>query len=1143
MNTDRNLLFGVLALQLGLIDATRFAQACQTWCGRKGASLADLMLEAGWITPADRADLERLLLEKLELHRGEVAESLAAAADDEVRRVLSALDDPEVQNTLARLPRQGSHVLMAEMPSVGETRDRYTLTRLHAQGGIGRVWLARDADLWREVALKELLPERAESPDVWARFLQEARITGQLEHPGIVPVYELVRRQDDEHPFYTMRFVRGRTLTEAVRSYHGKRSTGQAGSLELLSLFNAFVAVCNAVAYAHARGVIHRDLKGQNVVLGDFGEVIVLDWGLAKVVGQAEGRADGQAELPPVVLGADGQKNPTLLGQALGTPAYMPPEQAAGELDQIDRRSDVYGLGAILYEILTGKPPFSGSDTDDVLRKVREEEPARPRQVCPSAPPALEAICLKALEKRPDDRYQSVTEMTDDVKRWLADEPVGAWREPMSVRARRWLGRHRTVLTAGAAAVLVAVVSLSVATVALSAANVRERDAKLAAQTQKANADHQRALADQSKAEAVNQAEMARNHANLAWESLDELLNNVSENVLLHEPGFQPLRQTLLQKALGVTQKLVDAPGNEPMQQLSLGQAYDRLGVITAEIGSKEAAADAFKKNIAILDGLFRLYQSPPTCPFHQLQAISYFHLGAVQSEIGQSDEALRSYEKARSSWAEMDCESPVGETMIPRLDARVNVAASTDNIGLIQLGSGRLAEALKSIGKASELARQAVREKPENTFYRILLGDIVSDYARVEARLGHWTKAAEVFQEAINILTPIVERNPKEVHAWPPLGKAYVDLGRLRKEAGQADESGAALQRARSMIEKRAAENPTVHQYRIDLASCALAIAALHEDSDRFSEALSALEQARALAEQLVSADPKMTEPRRLLAEILDMSGRVHRRSGHPDQAHPLHEQARKLLEKLLAASPHFFAFEADLARNLDETGAALVASGQLEEAVSLYKRSESILVHLTKTVPNDPSLVLRQGEGLVDLAEAQVKLRQEREAEKSFWSALALERVALEHLPKAGRPLKSMSALLRRLAEVEQQLGNPSEAASAALERRALSPDDPKELFDVARDLARCAAKAKGQVRYANEAIDTLRQAIAHGFKDRASLEREPDLEPLRSRDDFQSLLRDLRRQAQTESRQQGDARVRAFSAAGPRTPRLIS
>ena len=264
--------------------------------------------------------------------------------------------------------------------------------------------MARDNAFGRNVALKELRPERAALATHRTRFLQEARITGQLEHPGIVPVYELALRPDDQQPFYTMRFVKGRTLSEAARAWHQTRVELRRELLDLVPLLNAFVTVCNTIGYAHSRGVIHRDLKGQNVVLGDFGEVVVLDWGLAKLVDRIEEPDD------PSVVVDDVSSNDlglTVQGQAMGTPAYMAPEQAAGRLDLIDRHTDIYGLGAILYEILTGRPPFSGADMHEVLRKVREDQPLLPREQWAEVPPALEGICMRALAKSPSDRFAS----------------------------------------------------------------------------------------------------------------------------------------------------------------------------------------------------------------------------------------------------------------------------------------------------------------------------------------------------------------------------------------------------------------------------------------------------------------------------------------------------------------------------------------------------------------------------------------------------------------------------------------------------------------------------------------------------------------------------------------------------------------
>jgi PAS domain S-box-containing protein len=290
---------------------------------------------------------------------------------------------------------------------------RYGFTSIHAIGGIGRVWLARDHQLDRDVAIKELLPENAGDARTVARFLREARLTGQLEHPGIVPVYEV--GGPERRPFYVMRFVRGRTLSDAVHSYHVNRLNRREDPLEFIALLTAFAAVCNAVAYAHSRHVLHRDLKGDNVILGDFGEVIVLDWGLAKLVGQPD-----ESESRPVQTAPQSAQDAglTVQGEVMGTPGYMAPEQAAGRLNEIDQRTDVFGLGAIFYEILTGRPPFVGRDTLEVLQQAVRGEPALPRELWPEVPAALEEICLKAMAKDPLQRYFSASGLAQEVQRW-----------------------------------------------------------------------------------------------------------------------------------------------------------------------------------------------------------------------------------------------------------------------------------------------------------------------------------------------------------------------------------------------------------------------------------------------------------------------------------------------------------------------------------------------------------------------------------------------------------------------------------------------------------------------------------------------------------------------------------------------------
>jgi PAS domain S-box-containing protein len=362
----------------------------------------------------------------------------AKKAATEVRQTADFASKPATDLPAVPVAAQSADLLGSTPPDSLPPESRYVTGRLHAEGGIGRVWLARDTQLNREVALKTLRPELLSHRRARSRFLKEAEITGQLEHPGVVPVYELITHPQSGQPFYAMRFVHGCTLVQAARDYHDKRQSGEAEPLGLVALLNAFVAVCNTVAYAHSRGVIHRDLKGENVLLGDFGEVIVLDWGVAKVLGSSDDEGGVQSGGPWMEAGVD----QTMEGDIVGTPAYMAPEQADGRLDLIDARTDIYGLGAILYEILTGQPPFTGSNTVEVLDKVLRDDPVPPRQLWPDVPPTLDAACLKALSKEPCSRYAAASALGEEIQTWQevqrrqAEEEMRRSRERFELAVR-----------------------------------------------------------------------------------------------------------------------------------------------------------------------------------------------------------------------------------------------------------------------------------------------------------------------------------------------------------------------------------------------------------------------------------------------------------------------------------------------------------------------------------------------------------------------------------------------------------------------------------------------------------------------------------------------------------------------------------
>jgi serine/threonine protein kinase/Tfp pilus assembly protein PilF len=355
-----------------------------------------------------------------------------------------------------------------EISSVPQLRGqkRYLLEKELARGGLGKVWLSQDRHIARQVAIKELLPAALRSPAMVDRFFEEAQVTGQLEHPGIVPIYELGLKPDGS-PFYAMKLLTGRTLSEAIKEYHALPPDDPARPLKFAELLKVFVDVCNAMAYAHSRQVIHRDLKPVNVMLGEYGEAIVVDWGLAKSIGQRDiaPTAEAPEELKSTTMLSSvvrttwrGEESKTMVGSILGTPAYMPPEQAMGQLDKLDVRSDVYSLGAILYEILVGRPPYRGKSGFELVNMVISGRFDPPRTVNPNVPPELNAICLKAMTYVKEERYPSAKFLAEDVKRWQADEPVSVYPERWQKRVRRWVKRHRTICVSTAASLLAVVI-------------------------------------------------------------------------------------------------------------------------------------------------------------------------------------------------------------------------------------------------------------------------------------------------------------------------------------------------------------------------------------------------------------------------------------------------------------------------------------------------------------------------------------------------------------------------------------------------------------------------------------------------------------------------------------------------------------
>lgn len=327
----------------------------------------------------------------------------------------------------------------ADLPDLGGSK--YLVIHKVGSGGMGTVYLAQDVDLGRKVAVKVM--NQADSTGALAsRMMREARIVALLEHPSIVPIHD-VSALDDGRVFYAMKLVQGKRLDEFAD-----------GASSISDLLRIFQKVCEAVAFAHARGVIHRDLKPENIMVGPFGEVLVMDWGVAKLLGEGDRHSAGARHeagvqavedtdlVVTLPLGPDASAGDTSGGTVIGTPAYMAPEQAMGKTDLLDQRTDVYALGAILYFLLTGRVPFEVAGSTQATR----ERPPRPRQINQKIPRSLEAVCLKAMSEPRENRYASAEEIACDVVAFLDGQPVSSYPENIFEKSGRWLGKNRFIV-------------------------------------------------------------------------------------------------------------------------------------------------------------------------------------------------------------------------------------------------------------------------------------------------------------------------------------------------------------------------------------------------------------------------------------------------------------------------------------------------------------------------------------------------------------------------------------------------------------------------------------------------------------------------------------------------------------------------
>jgi serine/threonine-protein kinase len=933
---------------------------------------------------------------------------------------------------------------------------RYRVLHLHATGGLGQVSLAVEEELHREVALKQIQDRHASDADCRARFLREAEITARLEHPGIVPVYGL-DSDEQGRPRYAMRFIRGESLHDAIRHFHEadqSRRDPSERALALRGLLRRFVDVCNAVAYAHSKGVIHRDLKPANVMLGDYGETLVVDWGLARVLDQEDAATQPYRGIETRL---DSGSTPTQQGQVVGTLAYMAPEQARGEQERVGIGSDVFSLGATLYCLLTGEPPYHGN-RDEVLALACQGQVLAARQVNARVPAALEAVCRKALSSRPEDRYASVRELAAEVERWLADEPLLAHRESPATRLRRWGRRHRSVVAAALVLLVASVVGLSLGLWAVGVEQqetARQRDLALEAEQR---AKDNQAAAQKAEAQAKKELARADHNLKLARHAVDECFGVAREHPLLQGDNLKQVKKLLLTRTLPFF--------------------------------------NHFSK------------QTPEDRTLTEQQVEDLFKVGYITDEIGSKEEALAWYERARAVLLALVKAHP----RVPRY--RAALATIWDKLGNFQAETGKPAEALASFQKGLDLRLAVCKDHPDVADYQADLAINWSNLGILHRQRGEPALAVQSYEKARDLLLALGKAHPAVPRYRSNLANTLHHLGVILREAGNSKEALANFEQARDIHLALSTAHPNVTAYQADVANTFNSLAVLQREMGKPAEALTSYERARDIWLALSRAYPDVTSYRAGLGKTWNNLAYFRTKTGKASEALACYKEALDTQLALHRDHPEVTAYQADLGGTYCNLGHQFRASDRASESLPPYAEAIRMLRAVLQREPGHSTARVflrnshggraraltalgRHGEAAADLEQA-IRL-DTGPSQSAFRMELAL---ALAHAGDHARAVQEARHLLRLHSEMSGTQAY-SLACIYALSARAA-------VKETSRPLAEREKRGEGYARLALRLLERLRQAGSFDVRQAVEqMKKDPDLDFLRNRDDFRQFL----------------------------------
>jgi serine/threonine protein kinase/Flp pilus assembly protein TadD len=945
-------------------------------------------------------------------------------------------------------------------PELGTLGDFRILQEV-GRGGMGIVYEAEQISLGRRVALKVLPFAATMDQRNLDRFKNEATAAAHLHHNHIVPIFA-VGCERGVH-YYAMQFIEGQSLAEVIFDLRGqsrpdappspkkpeKTPDTRRSAISTLDhpssnreyfrqVAQLGIQAAEALDYAHQLGIIHRDIKPANLLLDACGNLWITDFGLANFQGN------------DVRL--------TRTGDVLGTIRYMSPEQASPKRLSMGPRSDIYSLGATLYELLTLEPAFSAQDRAEMLVQLAYQEPRLPRSVNRAVPLELETIVLKAMAKNPDERYATAQELTEDLRRFLDDQPIKARRPTLAQRWWKWARRHRALVRAVAAAAIMSVAALVVALWLVW----NEKNKTLAAFQEK----------EKSFRAEQRQRRNSEENVHLALQTLDQIYLGVVERWSGRSP--QPQDKELLEKALVFYELFAQKNAGNKEARTETARAYLRTGDVCTLLGQEAKAEDAYQKAIVRFYDL--VTEFPKEADYRQELGRSYANLGAILENTRRLEKAIQRYRQAIAQRQKLK------ECFPAKQEYQQELAESWHRLAAVFSSGEHIKQAQEAFDQALALQKQLAADFPKDPASQLALASIHRDTAMMLWRNGGLADAERHLQEGQALLEPGVRasKGRPDARNQARLATLQASYGIMFHEVGKAEEAETALRRSVKSWQELAAEFPNVPGFQLELADSQSHLASLFRDLGRRKEAAEMARKALAILEPLFNKSPTQPQVRDVLGETLNNLAILFAEANHTEEAEKLLRRSLALRKDLVKDYPNIPEYKRRLACAHHHLG-VLWSGTRKEEAEKAYRQAVAILTDLAKEVSGTAyryRLAMVYGE----LGTHLLRSRKFADAEKSLQSAHEILEKELAKNPGMLSFQKTQAQVLRDLGYLQAASTRFALADKSYRQSLALFANDPIALNNLAWLLVTCP---DSKLRNPPEAVDLVKKAFTLAAK----------------------------------------------------------